>query len=249
MNHVMHPKDNVRDRIYGDYNVISSSSLNRRPTMSLVGQARQYRQRWAHFLPADRQAPILDIACGSGAFLYFLKLEGYANIKGIDISRQQIEAARNIGMTQVEVADALSYLQGYPNTYEVINAQNILEHMTRDELFAMLDAVVASLKSGGILLAVVPNSKSLFSARVRYADITHELSFTPESIVQICTAVGLEAMAILEHGPVVHGLVSTLRWVLWQVIRVGLSLALLAEGADIGFRVYTQDLMFVGHKQ
>ena len=184
-----------------------------------------------------------------GEFLWFLQQLGYTNLHGVDVSPQQIEAAKSIGVENVEVADALEYLRRYPNTYALINAQSFLEHLTRDELLRVMDATVKALLPGGLLLAVVPNSKSLFSARVRYADLTHELSFTPESVVQLCNLAGLEVVTIREHGPVVHGLKSAVRWMVWQVIRTGLLVALLAEAADISFRVYTQDMMFVARQK
>jgi SAM-dependent methyltransferase len=42
-------------------------------------------------LPQDREAKILDLACGHGAFLHYLRLAGYANCSGVDISPEQIE--------------------------------------------------------------------------------------------------------------------------------------------------------------
>jgi len=95
---------------------------------------------------------------------------------------------------------------------------------------------------------VVPNSKSPFGARVRYGDITHEQSFTPKSIVQICAIVGLEPMAILERGPVVHGVKSALRWMTWQIMRGFIFAYLVAESADYGWRVYTQDMRVVARR-
>ena len=100
----------------------------------------------------------------------------------------------------------------------------------------------------GVFLAVVPNSKSPFGARVRYGDITHEQSFTPKSIVQICAIVGLEPMAILERGPVVHGVKSALRWMTWQIMRGFIFAYLVAESADYGWRVYTQDMRVVARR-
>ncbi len=85
-------------------------------------------------------------------------------------------------------------------------------------------------------------------ARVRYADLTHELSFTPESVRQLLAAVGLRPVAMRQHGPLVHGLVSGVRWVAWQGVRLATWVALTAREADYGDRVYTHDLMFVAEK-
>ena len=103
--------------------------------------------------------------------------------------------------------------------------------------------------TGGSLIAVVPNAKGLFGAHVRFADITHELSFAPRSVSQICAVTSLELTAVVEHGPLVHGVVSAMRWAAWQVIRSAMLAArLAAEGADWRWPVFTQDLVFVARK-
>jgi hypothetical protein len=130
----------------------------------------------------------------------------------------------------------------------MISAFSVLEHHTRAELFDLLDAIRESLQPGGSLIAVVPNAKGLFGAQVRFADITHELSFTPTSVAQLCAVVGLEAPVIVEHGPIVHGVASAIRWTCWQAVRAALLFARIAEGADWRSRVFTQNLVFVARK-
>jgi hypothetical protein len=173
---------------------------------------------------------------------------GYSCIEGVDLSPSQVQAAAARGLTGVTLAPAVEYLRAHPSRYAVVTAFSVLEHQTREELFALLDAISGALVPGGCLIAVVPNAKGLFGAHVRFADITHELSFTPMSVSQICAVAGLEAPAVFEHGPVVHGVVSAARWMCWQAIRGGLLFARLAEGADWRWPVFTQDLVFVARK-
>lgn len=44
------------------------------------------KKRFKDILPDDKEAKIIDIACGAGHFLYFLQSQGYANASGIDLS-------------------------------------------------------------------------------------------------------------------------------------------------------------------
>lgn len=238
----------ARKRIYNAYRSTTSGNPYREKVMPLAGQIRQYRQRWRRFLPTDHSIRILDVGCGSGEFLLFLQQEGFHNCSGVDLSQEQIDLARQRGLSNVHVADALEYVSKDRVGYRVVNLQNILEHLTREELFEWMDGVVTALEPGGLVYGVVPNSKSLLSARVRYADITHETSFTPESLRQLFVAVGLRPIAILEHGPLVHNFVSALRFVVWQLVRFSIWIALVAEGADHRDRVYTQNMMFVAEK-
>jgi hypothetical protein len=85
--------------------------------------------------------------------------------------------------------------------------------------------------------------------RTRYWDITHELSFTPSSITQVLLASGFIDVQILEYGPVVHGIKSALRMVVWQIIRLMLRLYLLAEVGSTMDRVFTQDMRVVTRRK
>jgi len=58
-------------------------------------------------LPIDKKARILDIGCGLGSFMIFLKNEGYENVYGIDISDE-------------------AYLQGQKNNLKVSKIEDIL---------------------------------------------------------------------------------------------------------------------------
>ncbi|MCX6164050.1 MAG: class I SAM-dependent methyltransferase, partial [Ignavibacteriae bacterium] len=182
--------------------------------------------------------------CGCGEFLYFLQAQDYVNLWGVDVSPQQVEGARQLGLTSVtlELGDCLAFLRRHPESFALINAQNLLEHFTKDELFELLDAVTEALRPGGTLLAVVPNAGSIFGLRTRYYDITHELAFTPMSLMQVLTAVGLTQVQFLEHGPVVLGVKSAVRFCLWQAIRQCLKFYLLVELAGDRHYIFTQDI-------
>jgi SAM-dependent methyltransferase len=205
-------------------------------------------QRFRRFLPADTTRPILDVGCGSGAFLDALRSFGYTRLEGVDLSPAQVEAGRARGLNGITLTPAVDHLRLYPGRYALITAFNVLEHQTRAELFELLDAIYAALAPGGRLIAVVPNAKGLFGAHVRFNDITHELSFTPQSVAQVCGVTGFECEAVMEHGPIVHGLVSAVRWSMWQAIRGALIVARLAEGGDWRRPIFTQDLAFVATK-
>lgn len=233
-------------RVYATYGEVATDGLSENTRRA--GERQQYLQRYRRFLPRDKTAPILDIGCGAGGFLDTLRSIGHSRLEGVDLSPSQVKAARARGLTDVTLAPAVEYLKNRPAQYALITAFSVLEHQTRAELFEMLDAIRAALLPGGILVAVVPNAKGLFGANVRFADITHELSFTPVSVGQICAVTGFEPTAVLEHGPIVHGVVSAIRWTSWQAIRAVLLFARMAEGADWRWRVYTQDLIFVARK-
>lgn len=85
---------------------------------------RQFHYWWHDVLPGDRQQPILDLGCGWGGFLSFLKAEGYTNLVGVDSSPQQIAIAQRLGLSSVEVGNVFDFLKKH-KTITVVSAHSI----------------------------------------------------------------------------------------------------------------------------
>jgi 2-polyprenyl-3-methyl-5-hydroxy-6-metoxy-1,4-benzoquinol methylase len=134
------------------------------------------------YLPANRDAEIVDLGCGHGAFIYFLTQAGYKNVSGIDVSPEQIELAHRLGIAGVHlghISDILGEVKD--SSVDVILATDVLEHLTKDELFHTLDEIRRVLKRHGMCIAHVPNAEGLYGMRVRYGDMRLEQAFTPSS--------------------------------------------------------------------
>lgn len=210
---------------------------------------RQFKSWWKTALPDSFNEPILDLGCGWGGFLAFLKTEGYSNLSGVDSSSQQVEIAHRLGLSQVEMGDVFNTLAKHRSYYGCISAFNVLEHLHKQEVLPFLQAVQAALKPGGILLLELPNANSLFGSRTRYWDFTHELSFTPTSLLQILETTGFVNVTLQERYPVVYGIKSGIRSILWQIIRQGLGFYLLVEQGSTGHRIFTQDMHAIAYKK
>ncbi|MGO8909004.1 MAG: class I SAM-dependent methyltransferase [Bradyrhizobium sp.] len=87
-------------------------------------EAIHYRQRAASFVPAGSR--VLDVACGSGANIPWLR-EGREYF-GVDISSTGLRRAENAGVPLACAdADALPFADG---TFDAVIATNVLEHST-----------------------------------------------------------------------------------------------------------------------
>jgi 2-polyprenyl-3-methyl-5-hydroxy-6-metoxy-1,4-benzoquinol methylase len=164
-------------------------------------RARYYEWYTRGWLPEDRDTPILDIACGSGQFLYFLRKKGYTNIRGIDLDHAQVEIGQALGLDVVE-ASAFDHLDRSRGGYGLIAMLDIIEHFTREELFPLMEIVVRSLRPGGRLIASVPNAESPTGLGCYFADITHEMSFTPGSFEEMLFCHRLKLAELRDPWPV-----------------------------------------------
>jgi 2-polyprenyl-3-methyl-5-hydroxy-6-metoxy-1,4-benzoquinol methylase len=97
------------------------------------------RLKAAGLKPDDR---VLDFGCGGGAFLKFLKENGYANVFGYD------EFSEKYGDKSVLNAQ-----------YDLILTQDVLEHVAEPwDLLRQLDSLI---KPGGAILIGTPNADAI----------------------------------------------------------------------------------------
>ena len=154
------------------------------------------------FLPDRKGLRIVDLGCGHGDYVYHLAELGYKNVQGVDVSKDQVKLAHELGVENVVHGNILGYLQEQETgSIDVILLIDVLEHLSRQELFDVMDGVVRTLTSGGRCLVHVPNALGLFGERVRYGDLTHERAFTPNSIRQLFHTVGLSNVMCHEDPP------------------------------------------------
>ena len=188
----MESKGGYRQRIYDSYVSKHFQFGNDLSGEGYENESREFEKNYLRFLPPQKNANILDIACGPGYFPWFLKKHGYTNYTGIDLSVEQVQLARNkLPGYEFVVADAFKYLSESQSRYDLVFASHVLEHLYKDEVLGMLDLVYNALNPGGIFIAAVPNCGSpLFGNHSRYVDFTHETGFTPESAKQILRVAG-----------------------------------------------------------
>lgn len=202
------------------------------------------------YFPRDPKIHILDIGCGSGALVLFARAAGYFNIVGVDASPSQVSIARRLGIGQIVKSDVLEYLGTVPpGELDLVTAIDVFEHLTKDELFELIDLVSAVLKPGGRLIFQVPNGESPFVGSLLFGDFTHEQAFTESSIRQILPIFGLEPVGFHEAGPVFRGIKGGFRFLLWRLFHTLLVVVKAAETGDLNRRsIFTRNLLVVAAK-
>lgn len=202
----------------------------------------------SHF-PSDLNLKILDIGCGYGAFIFALRQFGYRNVWGVDISQQQVDTAIRLGIVGIERKDIFSALQESDDaSYDCVIAFDVLEHHSKSELIVLVDEIYRVLRNGGVLISHVPNAESPFGARIRYADFTHETAFTCSSIGQLFNASGFKNTSCFEDEPVVHGVKSFIRYVIWNIFKAVIRMFILAENGSCKRYIASQNLLAVAKK-
>jgi SAM-dependent methyltransferase len=235
-----------REKFYANYHVTNQiGSSPRKEHYEL--NARQYKERWQHWLSADKSSACLDLACGSGEFLYHLHSLGYENIYGVDLNEVEIEHARQMGVPNLKCGNVFDYLQQYEAQFDLIAAFNLFEHLTKVEILELLELTYRALKPGGRLIVVTPTGLSPFAGATRFRDFSHGTSFTPSSWRQIFAPDVFSSEIFEEYGPIPYSMKGRIRIALWQVIRPGImAYSYIEVGSPRdSSRVYTADLKVI----
>ena len=141
-----------------------------------------YRSLIGPHLPANKDEFILDIGCGTGLALLFLRGSGYHSIKGVDTDTGQVKIAQSKNLPVSRVEDTVVFLHKHRNTAGCILCLDVLEHIPKENQIEFLAGIFEALKPGGKLILTTPNANSALAARWRYNDWTHQTSFTEHSL-------------------------------------------------------------------
>jgi 2-polyprenyl-3-methyl-5-hydroxy-6-metoxy-1,4-benzoquinol methylase len=208
--------------------------------------ARWYAQRLRNHLPRDRGAAWLDVPCGSGNFLYFLRRVGYRRITGCDADPEQVRLARLLDLP-AETADALTVLADDQRCWDAISALDFVEHLSRGDALRFLELCRARLSPGGVLILRTPCADGPFGAHDRYNDLTHQWAMTSNLAVAVMAMVGFERVAILDERPRPTGAVNAARWLISGVATAAAATLCHAVGVAPP-RVWTRSMWIVGYR-
>lgn len=194
-----------------------------------------FRRTIGPLLPPDREARILEIGCGMGFFLMFLRDLGYRNVAGIDIDRGQVQGCRDRGLEVMLVDDSAAFLRDRAEAYDLILAFDLLEHLESDRALELCGRICDGLKKNGKFLATVPNASSSLAGRLRYICWTHRTSFTEHSLDFLLYHAGFEEIRVFGSGSFLRPRLPFLprpavfRWLLLLSVRSFRRLEFLAE--------------------
>ncbi len=194
------------------------------------------------YLPPDRTARVVDGGCGSGPIVAWLVERGYQNARGVDASAEEVEAAAALGLP-VSRGEISTVLEDEAGRLDFLILRNVLEHMGKPDILDTLRRARAALRPGAALFLQVPNAEGPFGARLRYADFTHEIAFTPASIGQVLRLSGFDHF---EVGAVRPG-ASGVRGLAFRLVEFAYQVLLRVELGRGSF-VVTQDLYAVARR-
>jgi 2-polyprenyl-3-methyl-5-hydroxy-6-metoxy-1,4-benzoquinol methylase len=114
------------------------------------------KQNWVKAASGVKQGSLLDIGSGTGAFLHYMKQNGW-QVTGLEPDEKARQNAKEIYEVESKPVEELFSLQ--KEQYDAITMWHVLEHV--HEIHAYLQNIRGLLKPTGTLLIAVPNYTSL----------------------------------------------------------------------------------------
>lgn len=182
-------------------------------------QLRALLQRWiGPHLPAEREARILDVGCGRGYAVAWLRDRGYSRATGIDADAGQAAFGRARGWPVGHVADSIGFLNAHAGGFDALLLMDVLEHVPVPQQIEFLCALRRALAPGGRLICTVPNAASVIASYWQWNDYTHASAFTADSLRFAFDAAGWSVDRVEEVEFFVRP-----RWLFWLPTRRSLQ--------------------------
>jgi 2-polyprenyl-3-methyl-5-hydroxy-6-metoxy-1,4-benzoquinol methylase len=206
--------------IYEQYDRFVHASWSIPPTESEYKiWARQARSRLTDLLPKNRNSRILDLGCGAGHLLYFLRECGFTNIQGVDVCAGAVAKAQRMGLS-VENADISSFLETDEYKFDCITGADIIDHFTQDQVCELLRLIRLRLNPGGTVIFQTINGESPWCQSYFAGDPTHETLFTPRSLKSLLGLQGFSEFVVREVVPPPEPIKHMPRHYAWKVLRL-----------------------------
>jgi SAM-dependent methyltransferase len=189
-------------------------------------------------LPVARDGAVLDVGCGTGHCLLALKELGFQHPEGFDADAGQVADGKKMGLqiTHVPVQALSDFVATRLGRFGLVTMLSVLEHVPKGEQIGFLRQVGRMLAPDGRLVCEVPNADSVAQGRYRYADWTHETSFTSESLDFVLYHAGFQVKDIVEDNPnpAPRGAWRPRPWLRWLYRCTMRGLRRLELGAELG---------------
>ena len=170
------------------------------------GSAEEVEERLRFYLPFLNEftpdSKILDLGSGRGDWLKLLFKEGFKP-RGVEANEVFAEDSRKQGLDVVH-GDMMVHLGQQPdNSLDLITVFHLIEHLSTEKLFRLLDEIRRTLKPGGRVFMETPSSENLVVAACNfYADPTHHKPVNPHTLMFVLKQQGFVELGLQFLHPV-----------------------------------------------
>jgi len=161
----------------------------------------------------DEGASVLDLGCGSG-IPTTRRLARKFQVTGVDISKKQVERARDNVPNSEFICSDMAALDFPPETFDGVSAFYSIIHLPRDEHGAMLKSIASWLRPGGLLVASLGTGDTEVDFDQSWMGTPMFWStYDAETNRRLVEESGLQTISALAETTTSHGDSETFLWV------------------------------------
>lgn len=233
---------NYKETIYTYYRSRFKGTTSKVLLEKGASKLNEILEPWVAEIPRD--GLVVDLGCGAGELLMALQKLGFTNLKGCDLSAEQVAIAKSF-FPEVRQVDLFAFIQAQKeNSLNIVTLFDVVEHLTRQETFDLLSIIFQKLKPGGSLIIHLPNGLSPLVGHVYWSDITHEWCLTPQSAQTLCAVHGFENFEAVEHLGASKTIKGAFRKIAWALIKKSLRFYNFIETGFGGGNIWTRNFAF-----
>ena len=162
---------------------------------------RANRSKLLRLLERDSGAKMLDLGCADGSFtVTAAKTVGTEEVFGADMDREACIAAGEKGIS-VTIANLNQGLPYANNSFDVVIANQVIEHLPRTDLF--VKEILRILKPGGYVVVSTPNLGSWHNIAFLLVGFQPPFCLVSDEVYQLGNPIASLYMKKREH--VTHG--------------------------------------------
>lgn len=155
-----------------------------------------YKRNYLKHISIKKDARVLVVSCGPGYFNYLLRNEGCSDVLGIDSDPGKVRSAltRNLNC---QAARAFDFLKANDKPFDVIFAEQEINHLTKAEILQFLELCYDNLNAGGMVIVHSLNGANPITGPEALAqNFDHYNTFTEYSMKQILRHTGFRDIRV-----------------------------------------------------
>jgi len=147
--------------------------------------AKFYKRNYFKYMPKNKTARTLVISCGAGYLVKLMNKEGFTDVLGIDSNPDKIAVAEKHSLN-CRVANAFPALRENREPFDLIFAEQEINHLTKSEILTFLDLCHQNLTAGGkLFLHSLNGANPITGSEANAQNFDHFNTFTEYSIRQV----------------------------------------------------------------